>query len=189
MTWSIVRATTRIMTHPLFFGYGSLVNRATHDYPDARTTRLDGWRRIWVRTEGREIAYLSARPSEGHEIDGLMAAVPNADWAELDLRETGYDRLRLGTNTNSWIYSVPEALHVASGDHVILLSYLDVVAQGFLREFGEKGVGDFFATTDGWDTPILNDRSDPRYPRHQMLSKTETEMVDDHLSALSARIK
>ena len=32
----------------------------------------------------------------------------------------------------------------------ILLSYLDVVVQGYLAEFGEAGVARFFASTDGW---------------------------------------
>ena len=31
--------------HPRFFGYGSLVNRDTHDYPNAVRATLSGWRR------------------------------------------------------------------------------------------------------------------------------------------------
>ena len=38
------------------------------------------------------------------------------------------------------------------------ISYLDVVVQGFAHEFGEGGVQRFFDTTDGWDTPVINDR-------------------------------
>jgi hypothetical protein len=84
---------------------------------------------------------------------------------------------------------VPAASTGVPGDHAILLSYLDVVVQGFLKEFGESGVTRFFDTTDGWNTPVLNDRNDPRYPRAQVLSTAETALVDHHLNRLSARMK
>ena len=78
---------------PWFFGYGSLVNCATHDYPQAQTATLNGWRRVWVRTALRDVVFLSIHHAPGHSIDGLVAAVPDADWAALDLREGGYARL------------------------------------------------------------------------------------------------
>ena len=61
--------------------------------------------------------------------------------------------------------------------------------QGFLREFGETGVSRFVATTDGWDAPILNDRTRPRYPRAQPLSQDETALVDATLTEIGARIQ
>ena len=39
----------------------------------------------------------------------------------------------------------------------------------------------FFSTTDNWDRPVLDDRNDPKYPRHQRLRKDETAMVNDLL--------
>lgn len=51
-------------------------------------------------------------------------------------------------------------------------------------EFGEAGVARFFATTDGWDAPILDDRAKPQYPRAQQLSSAETALVDRMLRAL-----
>jgi len=78
---------------PWFFGYGSLVNRATHRYPLAQTATLNGWRRVWVRTGLRDVVFLSIHPAEGHSIDGLIATVPGADWAALDQREHGYARI------------------------------------------------------------------------------------------------
>ena len=58
---------------PCFFGYGSLVNRATHDYPAATPAQLRGWRRTWVRTDIRDVVFLSVRPDPGSVIDGLVA--------------------------------------------------------------------------------------------------------------------
>ncbi|MFT6224241.1 MAG: hypothetical protein ACJA1F_002090 [Paracoccaceae bacterium] len=71
----------------------------------------------------------------------------------------------------------------------ILRSYLDVVVQGYLQVFGEQGVVDFFATTRGWQAPVLDDRTAPVYPRHQLLSSSETALVDAHLSALAAQVE
>jgi hypothetical protein len=176
-----------------FFGYGSLVNRATHAYPRVRPATLSGWRRVWVHTHLRPIAYLSVEPAEA-EIDGLLAEVPGADWAALDHRERAYDRhpvtimLRTcGSRAGAQLYAVP-ASHAAPPDvtHPLLLSYIDVVVQGYLALFGEPGAERFFETTAGWHAPILDDRAAPRYSRPQQLTDRERAFVDDRLSALSA---
>ena len=182
---------------PYFFGYGSLVNRDTHLYDSAHPARLHGWRRAWVKTDGRATVFLTVKMDAATDIDGLIAAVPDADWAALDVREAGYERLSSGGAVHHPLNPAPDIEHYAvppdhiraQGDHVILLSYLDVVVQGFHREFGEDGVQRFFDTTDGWDTPIVNDRAKPIYPRHCQLSKAETELVDHHLDRLSALLK
>ncbi len=182
---------------PYFFGYGSLVNRATHSYPDAQTAQLKGWRRAWVKTPARDVVFLSVVKDLSSTIDGLIAAVPDADWAALDAREGGYDRIKSHNAVTHTMTPAPEIAHYAvpaaricdAGEHVILMSYLDVVVQGFYQEFGTKGVARFFDSTDGWDTPVLNDRAAPRYPRAQILSPDETDLVDDHLAALSVRVK
>ena len=182
---------------PYFFGYGSLVNTDTHVYGDTHAATLNGWRRAWVRTPGRDTVFLTATPDGGSAIDGLIAAVPGADWAALDAREHGYARLGsagavqhpLARETDVQHYAVPPETMTQEGDHVILLSYLDVVVQGYFRVFGADGVQRFFDTTDGWDTPVLNDRATPRYPRHKVLTSEETALVDGHLDRLSALLK
>jgi cation transport regulator ChaC len=67
------------MTDPFFFGYGSLVNRRTHDFAEAYPARIAGWRRAWVHTGLRDVAFLSAVAEPGCAMDGLIAAVPGAD--------------------------------------------------------------------------------------------------------------
>lgn len=170
---------------PFFFGYGSLVNRATHDFPRASKARVRGWARVWRGTSLRKVAYLSATEAPGVEIEGLIAAVPGADWAALDARERAYARHPLAMVSHDhdeplsiMIYKV-EPHHVSTeADHPILLSYLDTVVQGFLREFGEAGVARFFETTSGWEVGLLDDRDAPRYPRAQPVSARERGMVD-----------
>ena len=178
---------------PHFFGYGSLVNRQTHVYGGARPATARGWRRLWRHSGDHEVAILTAVPSPGSEIEGLIAAVPGGDWAALDTREAAYDRLIAtphiahdGAPIEIAIYSIPATKHPpAPAPRAILLSYLDVVVQGYRAEFGDAGVTRFFDTTDGWDTtPILDDRATPRYPRAQRLTAEETELVDHHLARL-----
>ena len=176
------------MTHPFFFGYGSLVNRQTHTYAETHRAAVRGWRRVWRHTDLRPVAYLTAVPDDDTEIEGLIAEVPGADWADLDHRERAYDRVRAAgvshplTRAEVHLYWVPEGKHGRPDrTHPVLLSYIDVVVQGYLREYGPDGVARFFATTDGWDAPVLDDRANPRYPRHQPLSHEEHEMVDGYL--------
>ena len=185
------------MNAPFFFGYGSLVNRATHDYVDAHPASISGWRRAWRHVIGREVAFLTAVPDPESTIDGLIAHVPGGDWAALDMREHAYARVRATKVTHQLaelpdihLYHAPEDMHLpATTARPVLLSYVDVVVQGYLREFGESGVDRFFQTTDGWDAPILNDRSAPIYPRHQTLTARETGLVDTYLKALGASVR
>lgn len=181
---------------PSVFGYGSLVNRATHAYGPARTARLSGWRRAWRYTPARSGPFLTAVPSPNDAIDGLIAAIPGGDWAALDLREDGYDRIPTPF-AGVMVYAVPGALPDAGlaarplppreGDP-ILLSYVDVVFQGYLREFGPAGLEAFVATTDGWDMPVRDDRAAPVYPRHQLLTVDERARVDAILRELGTPI-
>lgn len=185
------------MNDPHFFGYGSLVNANTHIYDQTHPATVSGWQRRWRHTTLRDLAYLTVEPAPDVQIDGLIAKVPDADWAALDLRETGYTRSALdpqalrhdaGPVAVQMYQTDPQITAAPSVTHPVLLSYLDVVVQGFLQVFGEDGVARFFDTTQGWDAPILNDRSNPIYPRHQPLSAEETELVDHHLSLLSAQV-
>lgn len=183
--------------HPAFFGYGSLVNRATHAYVQATPARLSGWRRIWRHTTLRPHPFLSAEPAAA-EIDGLVAAVPSGDWAALDAREAAYRRHALDAGrlvpAPAWagrfeIYALDEAHAASAPGGAILLSYLDTVVQGFLSEFGEAGVARFFDTTAGW-TAILDDRARPSYPRAQRLTAAERALTDRHTDALGlARLR
>ena len=182
---------------PYFFGYGSLVNIQTHDYPDAQPATLGGWRRAWVRTAARDVVFLTAVPDPSSTIDGVIAAVPDGDWVALDAREYGYARHSssgavahdLNPAPDIAHYAIPPSAMGAAGNHIILLSYLDVVVQGFLHLYGTSGVERFFDTTDGWNTPVLDDRAAPVYSRHRRLTKGETNLVDHHLNRLSARVE
>ncbi|MDO6588660.1 gamma-glutamylcyclotransferase [Loktanella sp. D2R18] len=180
------------MNDPAFFGYGSLVNLSTHDYDDPRPARLKGWRRTWQGTTAHNIAYLSVIQDAESEIAGVIARVPGADWVALDAREDVYNRHNV---TDTVIHDAPSAMTAVyqvnpdihtphTNNHGILRSYLDVVVQGYHQMFGVDGVAAFFDTTDAW-APIIEDRSDPQYPRHRVLTSDETALVDHHLNQLN----
>ena len=134
------------------------------------------------RGEPRPLARLISRV-EDREPGWHEALLPH-----LDLREAAYQRHPLPTsllaNAPVWagnvsIYAVDPA-HGADAAHPVLLSYLDVVVQGFVQEFGESGAVRFFDTTAGW-TAVHDDRAAPLYPRHQVLTGKERRLVDDLL--------
>ncbi len=183
------------MSEELVFGYGSLVNRATHGYARTHPARLSGWRRRWQHAAGREVAFLSAVEAPGHAIDGVIASVSEDDWPALDERERWYRRAAgetvehgLGTGAAVQFYHAPPGMHASTAHELpILLSYLDVVVQGFLSEFGEAGVERFFETTDGWGAPVRDDRARPVYRRHQALSEAERQLVDRWLADIGVR--
>ncbi|SFC95950.1 gamma-glutamylcyclotransferase family protein [Tropicimonas isoalkanivorans] len=179
------------MTDRQIFGYGSLVNRATHGYQDTRPATLHGWRRVWVHTRLRPLAYLSVEPADA-QIDGLVARVPGADRPALDAREEAYDphdvTARLhdsSTEVAAEVFAVP-ARHASPPGviHPLRLTYIDVVVQGFLEVFGEAGVERFFASTAGWNAPVIDDRAAPLYARHRPLTDRQRGIVDAHLAAL-----
>jgi hypothetical protein len=183
------------MSDPFFFGYGSLVNRRTHGFSQAYPARITGWRRAWRHTALRELAFLTAVPEPGAEMEGLIAAVPGADWAALDEREWAYARHAVGhlvaheagAAVHVEVYAVrPEHSAPPTVRHPVLLSYIDTVVQGYLHSFGKAGAERFFATTEGWDLPVLNDRAAPRYSRAQAPGAEERELVDTHLARLGA---
>lgn len=176
------------MAGAYFFGYGSLVNRSTHGFSNAHKAKAKGWRRAWRHTPLRAVSFLTAVPDPNCEIEGLIAHVPGDDWQALDERERAYARVPAEDMVSHPLPKPPASIAIyaiAAGNHFeptaenpILLSYLDVVIQGYLAEFGEEGAERFFATTSGWDAPVLDDRARPAYPRHRVLSRAESAFVD-----------
>jgi len=156
-----------------FVGYGSLVNRRTHDHETVYPTRLRGWRRMWRKTNLREAAFLTVVPDLDCEIDALVAAVDSQDWQVLDQREAAYGKhaarhqieAPLPDDADVVVYAIEEGRHHPPDSHSpVLLSYIDVVVQGYLHVFGPEGV-----------------------TRHQQLSDAETALVDDMLSQVGVR--
>lgn len=181
---------------PYFFGYGSLVNAATHKYKPVFKASLSGYKRAWRFSEPHDACFLTIIPDKTSTIDGLLAPVePN--WETLDLRETAYDRFECSDLIETKAkqvcqvsaYAIPDPS--TSGTNTarpILLSYLDTVIQGFHNVYGLDGVIRFINTTTGWEIPILDDRSAPIYPRAQNLTAREQSLTNQVLADKSCDI-
>ena len=186
-----------------YFGYGSLVNRATlrTEIMSAVPARLKGWRRHWrprPDMPGFPAALLTVETAVGEGCDGLLVFDRAENLAAVDAREARYRRVKIGPGALETEAALPgtfEAyVYVAQADlpphrqpAMILQSYLDAVMQGFLIEHGEDGLRRFVHETGSFDFPILRDRAEPRYPRSVDTSETERALFDGLLRRNGAR--
>lgn len=169
------------------FGYGSLVNAKTHDYKEMRPAHLEGWRRRWCQREDRPWAFLAVRPSPGDVLSGVTARVPQHDWAALDQREASYTRDLIDGGGTALYWVADGTYPPVARPRPILLSYLDVCAEGYHDVFGPTEASAFFDATDGWDLPVIDDRAEPIYMRHTGPDPHILERTDRTLSRLGVR--
>lgn len=187
-----------------YFGYGSLVNRATlrTRIVSAHPARLAGWRRYWRRhakgttsTGGFNPAVLTAGQQEGRAIDGMLIVDRRENLAAVDEREHRYHRVEISRADLHFYDEMPplefplyvyEARFEEETDHPshIVRTYLDAVMQGFYRAFGSDGLQRFVAETDAFHHPIHEDREAPFYPRAVILEEDEKALIEDALSRI-----
>lgn len=188
-----------------YFGYGSLVNRQTRPSDEHfEPTSVAGWQRSWSHrvkhTDAASLALvgepsqqpplgfsvLTVVPLQGAQIDGVLVSIDAADLPKLDQREQGYSR-HIVQSVKS---TEPVAMYVSKtaqpttlpSDYPLLQSYVDCVLAGFLAVFGWAGVDRFFATTEGWSTPMLADRATPLYPRAITLPADVAAIFDERIA-------
>lgn len=185
-----------------YFGYGSLVNRATlrTKFLGIRRATVTGWRRFWMPRLAPVPALLSVRPDDGFETAGVVVYDLADHLPAVDEREAGYTRRVVmpghvhienapAPDVPLFIYEAsPAEPDAAQTGSAILQSYLDAVLQGFLSLYGEAGVRRFVSETEGFETAIVADRAAPGYPRAVQLSPTEAELFDRLVLERGARI-
>lgn len=188
-----------------YFGYGSLVNRATHrtQIISAVPARLKGWRRVWrARPDmpGFPAALLSIRRDPEAVTDGLLVFDRPEHLAAVDVREARYNRIALAPeellldhplpeNCRAYVYVAQEDIPPHPEPPLILRSYLDAVLQGFLEVHGEEGVRRFVAETEGFEFGFHDDRAGPLYPRAVSLNAGEADFFEMLLSGTAVRIR
>lgn len=176
-----------------YFGYGSLVNRRTlrTRFLGIRRARVEGWRRFWLpREASAAMALLSVHPSDTHAVEGVVVYDLADHLPSVDEREAGYSRrivdlVRLEieappvTGVPLYIYEAHRGAADASDmQAAILQSYLDAVMQGFHTLYGAAGLRRFVDETHGFETAVLRDRAEPRYPRAVSLDRHESDLFD-----------
>lgn len=141
---------------------------------------------------GPGICVLTMKPDPASSIAGVVIALPASDLLALDARESGYARAALAGDAVDGFRAPPgttieayysKAEHRRFGDErsPILRTYLDCVLGGFFALGGRAAVEAFLATTSGWESPILDDRARPRYPRAVVLAPEARAAIDDAL--------
>lgn len=180
-----------------YFGYGSLVNRLTHDAPaiEAIPARLNGYARKWrprPDMPGFPAALLTVFENVGSYVDGLLVVDHAHALPAIDAREARYFRKPL-TVTNFeigdgksfdgkiYVYQAIEHLPPHRDPPLILRSYLDTVMQGFAAEHGLEGLRRFLKETGAFDIGVHDDRNDPVYPRAVSISSDEAFLFDQLL--------
>ena len=190
-----------------YFGYGSLVNRATRPADEqALPARLYGWQRVWghrVQQSGESnsglrpaCCSLSVEKCEGDNqafIDGVIVRIPLVNLPVLDQREVGYDRVQLPASD----FDLPEScsvdgIHVyvsakthsirPNAQHPILQSYIDCVLAGYCSIYGQTGMQQFVDSTSGWGGFIEKDRHKPQYPRAVAVPQNQLNLFDEVVS-------
>lgn len=177
-----------------YFGYGSLVNRATHQNAimGAVPARIKGMARSWrprPDMPGFPAALLTVFPEKECAVDGLLVYDRIENLPAIDAREARYERVPVLPGEIEILGSAPVACPIYVYQAIttvpphrqapkILQSYLDAVMQGFLREFGEDGVRRFISTTRNFDIAIHPDRHKPIYPRAVKLAGDERDLFD-----------
>lgn len=180
-----------------YFGFGSLVNRHTRPCDEkAWNATLRGWQRVWEHritlTDARApCTSLSIEPADT-DIQGVLVRIPYSELAELDVRESGYERMAVTSSDfvipqdvitdTVYVYrSLPENRSLADRDHPIAQSYVDCVLAGYLDRFDMNGLEHMLRSTRGWNRTIHNDRRAPVYPRHVSLSSEILALFDSLL--------
>ena len=184
-----------------YFGYGSLVNLSTlrTPYISAHKAQLQGWRRVWkarpstdeIQIDGVQVAFLSVERHADTTLEGLILIDHASSLPSLDQREALYDRIVLqdgeiseipdsvsGQTSDLFVYQHKTDI-MESKDALILRSYLDAVAQGYLHHFGEDGLLRFQKTTRNFHLSILEDRDAPIYPRPVSLEDDQLSVIDE----------
>ena len=182
-----------LMNNVAYFAYGSLVNRYTRaPHTEARPVRLAGWVRQWrhcIETPNGKVCALTVVPRADSELDGVLVVDHREALAEVDRREVGYRREAISgvlpeagiadNSVETYIYvSNSESLRWGSEEYPIWLSYLECALAGYIDVWERAGAERFMSSTEGWQTPVLDDRAAPKYPRAVALDKPTQEIID-----------
>ena len=107
--------------------------------------------------------------------NGVIVPIQETELPKFDKRESGYHRSKVdrsnikGINNQTipkgsiWVY-IPDEIQSPSLNNPIAQSYVDVIISACF-DYGEDFARQFIKTTLNWDSPWINDRQNPRYPR------------------------
>lgn len=173
------------------FGYGSLMNsasrRLTGQTGQAIPVIAHGLVRYWGKVDDSyQISPLVVTPGQG-QVNGVLLAVNDAELAEFDRRERGYQRIQLSPSQIEsdqalnrhqpiWVY-VTEQYQPPCTQSPIVQTYVDTVLAGCL-EVSETFARHFIHHTHGWHYPWDNDRQAPKYANLAGVNSMHIAQID-----------
>ncbi len=173
------------------FGYGSLMNsssrKLTGQTGKAIPVIVHGLVRSWGKIDDSyTISPLVVTSGEG-QVNGVLLEVNDAELAEFDIRESGYQRVALPSaqietdydfdvNQPIWVYITEQHLQPCKNSPIVQ-SYVDTVLCGCL-EVSESFARHFVHHTFGWHHPLENDRHDPKYVRLAGVDESQHTFID-----------
>ena len=196
------------MIQNYIFGYGSLINpesRAkTGESGIAIPVRLWGVQRAWnLVAHAFQLTGVGATYKPSSYANGVIIPVSESELPKFDEREVrhGYKRVPVNrgnitmlvdgavSSGNIWVY-VTDSPGRPTEAAPIAQSYVDVVLSGCLsvdlqnHDIDNNFVREFVSTTEGWNSPWVNDRNQPRYPRPVDYSTAPINKIDRLLEGL-----
>jgi gamma-glutamylcyclotransferase (GGCT)/AIG2-like uncharacterized protein YtfP len=173
------------------FGYGSLMNSAsrqlTGETGAAIPVIVHGLVRHWAKIDPR-YSHSPLAATVGHgQVNGVLLRVTSASLEGFDQREVGYERINITANqieTDSsfssaepiWVY-VKKEPQPPCDQSPILQTYVDTVLSGCL-EISESFAEHFVRHTIGWQSPLENDRNQPKYANFAGIPATHLAKID-----------
>ncbi len=173
------------------FCYGSLICKESRD-GTGQTGRalpvvVEGLQRSWnavIDDPHYRMTAVGAMPEEGARCNGILVEVAAAELPKFDAREKGYPRtpidrekihplLDFGVPSGNIFFYPINNPGTPTQENPIPQTYVDVILTGCLG-VSEEFTRDFICSTNGWDSPWVNDRKKPRYPGTRITAPTDT---------------
>lgn len=184
------------------FGYGSLINKKSlqSTLPDAKIIApvlLKSYERSWNATPevvSFATTFLGLLKRDDKITNGVIFEVTEEMLSDLDKREFIYDRVELDQKdfvflSSNIIFSNHDKIYtyitkkpiIASQNHPIIQSYIDICLEGCLQieaDFGiENFAQDFILQTNCWSGFWVNDRLFPRAPKRNVPKAYEIDQL------------
>lgn len=192
------------------FGIGSLITEsgrartvAINQFFPAQLYRFErGWNDPVQELKMTGLGAAIAKSKKAY-INGVLFPVSAEELRAFDEREGGMEKLSIFTGKfrvpneedvkpgSVRVYG-PEIRRLPTKELPIVQSYVDVILHGILEDFGKKYgeryalefAKEFVKTTNGWDFPWKNDRSNPAYKGHTTLTPAEEQKIDSILEEM-----
>lgn len=199
------------------FGYGSILYSACRAETDRGETSkvipvvVRSLQRCWSVDTDWDITTLGIKKEKDARVNGILVAISNESFDAYRKRESHYTPYFLHEKDIEFLADTADRADIKEAfcwlspvitppreEFPIVQSYLDVVLRGcmevdeMLGNKNDEFVGEFLATTKGWQGPWVNDRANPSYIRaldYNTVKPAVIERIDALLAGMLSENK